>query len=428
MKLKATLAVLIAISTQSVFAQKRIYVNEYLNIGVGARGLAMSNAQAASVSDVTSAYWNPAGLMNIKEDYQVGLMHAEYFSGNAKYDYGSIAMPLKDKKRVVGFSFMRFAIDDIPNTIDYVQPDGSFDESKLKSMTAGDYAFLLSYAQGITLFKKKPEIVTTVGGNAKIIYRHLSKMANAWGVGVDVGIQARYKDWRFGVTGKDITTTMTAWSFNLSESDKAVFEKTGNEIPIKSYETMLPRLNFGAARYFLPKENKFQVMAEVDFDMTTDGKRNTLISSKAISIDPHLGIEGSYKNIIYLRGGVGNFQRVLDDKDTSNKSKVTLFQPAVGMGLKLKGIFLDYAFTSLLTQSNPLYTHIISLRVDIYNKGSVREEKQEFEKRERKGTNSKDNKPSNSKEKKPDNKKSDNNKTGIKPATKKKPSNYYKRR
>ena len=235
MKLRATLVVLCALSAQNIFAQKRIYVNEYLNIGVGARGLAMSNAQSASVSDVTSGYWNPAGLMQITNDYQVGLMHAEYFSGNAKYDYGSVAMPLKGKKRVVGFSAMRFAIDDIPNTIDYVQPDGSFDESKLKSMTAGDYAFIFSYAQGITLFKKKPEIITNVGANAKIIYRHLGSMANAWGLGIDVGIQAAYKQWRFGITGKDITTTYTAWSFNLSERDKEIFQQTGNEVPIKSY-------------------------------------------------------------------------------------------------------------------------------------------------------------------------------------------------
>ncbi|MBL7717338.1 MAG: PorV/PorQ family protein [Flavipsychrobacter sp.] len=373
MKLKATLGILCALSLQSAYAQKRIYVNEYLNIGVGARGLAMSNAVSASSSDVTSAYWNPAGLMNIKQDYQVGLMHAEYFSGNAKYDYASVAMPLKDKKRTLGFTVMRFAIDDIPNTIDYVQPDGSFDESKLKSMTAGDYAFLLSYAQGINLFKNNTEIQTSIGGNAKVIYRHLGKMATAWGLGIDLGIQGKYKEWRFGITAKDITTTYTSWSFNLSEKDKEVFQKTGNEIPIKSYEVMLPRLNFGLSRYFLPSDNKFQFLAELGFDMTTDGKRNTLISSKAVSVDPRLGLEGSYKNMIFLRGGVGNFQSVLDDADTTNQKKVLLFSPSVGLGLKLKGFVVDYAFTSLLTQSNPLYTHIISLRVDLF-KGATRRE------------------------------------------------------
>ncbi|HTN45054.1 MAG TPA: hypothetical protein VL098_01815 [Flavipsychrobacter sp.] len=350
-------------------AQRRIYVNEYLNIGVGARGLSMAGSQSASSNDITAAYWNPAGLMQIKNELEVGLMHAEYFSGNAKYDYGAVAKTLKEKKRVVAFSALRFAIDDIPNTIDYVQPDGSFDESKLKSMSAGDYAFLLSYAQGLKIFKDS-NIMTNVGGNAKVIYRHLGSMANAWGFGIDLGIQARYKQWRFGIMAKDITTTYTSWSFHLSEKEKQVFGQTGNEIPVKSYELMYPRLNFGVARTLLPTGKNIQVLAEVGVDMTTDGNRNTLLHTNAVSFDPHVGIEGNYKNAIFLRLGVGNFQRALDDNDTTNTQKITLFQPAAGVGFNLNSVTIDYAFTSLQTQASPLYTHIISLKLNIAKTGS----------------------------------------------------------
>lgn len=356
--------VLLAVTTGKNIAQNRIYVNEYLNIGVGGRGLSMAGAQAASTSDVTAAYWNTAGLMHVKDDLAVGLMHAEYFSGNAKYDYGAIIKPLKDRKRVVGISALRFAIDDIPNTIDYVQPDGSFDESKLKSMSAGDYAFLLSYAQSLKIFKN-PEIKTDIGANAKIIYRHLGSMANAWGFGIDVGAQATYKQWRFGVMAKDITTTYTAWSFHLSEKEKEVFHQTGNEIPVKSYEVMLPRINLGVARSLLKPEKKVQVLAEAGLDITTDGKRNTLFSTRTFSFDPRIGIEAGYKNKIFLRAGIGNFQRVLDDKDTANLKKITLYQPSAGVGIVLGMLHLDYAFTSLMTQANPLYTHIISVRINI---------------------------------------------------------------
>ncbi|HRO42949.1 MAG TPA: hypothetical protein PL009_08950 [Flavipsychrobacter sp.] len=363
MKFKLITATLLGIlfCAQS-FAQSRIYVNEYLNIGVGGRGLSMAGSQAATANDVTAGYWNPAGLMNLNGDLEVGLMHAEYFSGNAKYDYGSIMKPLKDKKRVVGISVLRFAIDDIPNTIDYVQPDGSFDESKLKSMSAGDYAFLLSYAQGIKLFKNQA-IQTNIGGNAKIIYRHLGTMANAWGFGIDLGLQAKYKQWMFGVMAKDITTTYTAWSFHLSEKEKQIFYQTGNEIPVKSYEVMLPRLNIGVARNLLKEGKPIQVLAELGVDMTTDGRRNTLINGSTFSFDPHLGLEGNYKNTIFLRAGIGNFQRVFDDNDTLNQKKFTIYQPSVGLGVKVSKLFVDYAFTSLQTQANPLYTHIVSLRL-----------------------------------------------------------------
>src|SRR6187431_2304405 len=78
------------------FSQFRKYSNEFLNIGAGARGLAMGNAQVASVNDATAGYWNPAGLTGVKDDINVSAMHAEYFAGIAKYEYASIAVPVQE--------------------------------------------------------------------------------------------------------------------------------------------------------------------------------------------------------------------------------------------------------------------------------------------------------------------------------------------
>jgi hypothetical protein len=353
----------------NMHAQSRIYVNEYLNIGVGARGLSMAGATSASTSDVYSGYWNPAGLVGMESDIQTGLMHAEYFAGIFKYDYGAVAIPLKSKDRALGISFIRFATDNIPYTLDYVQPDGSFDDSKLKEFSAGDYAVLLSYAQKLNIFKKNPLLQTSIGANAKVLYRNVGSMANAWGFGIDIGLQAKYKRWKFGLTAKDITTSYTAWSFHLTEKEKETFTATGNEIPIKSYEVMLPRLNFGVARSLLKEGNNIQVLAELGFDVTTDGKRSTLIASKPFSVDPRLGIEASYKNAIFVRAGIGNFYRALDNADTNNIKKYTVFQPSIGVGFKVKSFSVDYAFTSLQMQDNPLMSHVVSIRLDIMKSG-----------------------------------------------------------
>ena len=67
------------------------YSNEFLNIGAGARGMSMGNAQVASVSDGTAGYWNPAALADVRAAPQLNLMHAEYFAGIGKYDYASLA-------------------------------------------------------------------------------------------------------------------------------------------------------------------------------------------------------------------------------------------------------------------------------------------------------------------------------------------------
>lgn len=362
-KIIVCLSVLL-LSREITSAQTKIYVNEYLNIGVGGRGLAMGGAQVASSSDAYSGYWNPAGLTKIEDDLQVGAMHAEYFAGNAKYDFATVALPAKDRKRAFGISFLRFATDDIPYTLDYVQPDGSFDESKLKSISAGDYAFMVSYAQQIKLFKN-PEIKTSVGANAKMVFRNIGSMANAWGAGADIGLQSSYKNWQMGIAAKDITTTYTTWNFNLTEKEKEIFGKTGNEIPVKSYEVMNPRFNIGIGYQFFKSVRKIHLLAEANADITTDGKRNTLIKSKSFSIDPRFGMEADYKKTIFLRAGICNIQKVLDDKDSTNKSYFTLFQPSIGVGLKFGPLVVDYAYTSLQTQSNPLFSHIVSVRVDI---------------------------------------------------------------
>ncbi len=112
----------ISIPGQSQF---RKYSNEFLNVGAGARGLAMGSAQIASTKDETAGYWNPAGLTGIKDHPSVGLMHAEYFSGIAKYDYLSAGIPIQDNRRALGISLIRFAVDEIPNTLNLVEPDGS---------------------------------------------------------------------------------------------------------------------------------------------------------------------------------------------------------------------------------------------------------------------------------------------------------------
>jgi hypothetical protein len=58
----------------------------------------------------------------------------------------------------------------------------------------------------------------------------------------------------------------------------------------------------------------------------------------------------------------------LADGDTLNQKKVWIYQPSIGAGFKIKNVTLDYAFTNLANQSNPLYTHVISLTVNFKKK------------------------------------------------------------
>jgi len=341
------------------FSQSPKYSNEFLAIGVGARALGMSNSVVASVDDVTSGYWNPAGLSLIKSDRQLALMHSEYFAGIAKYDYGSLSARI-DATSTVGISFIRFGVDKIPDTSELIDSEGNVNYDKIKSFSAADYAFIFSYAR-----KTKIEGFR-YGVNVKVIRRVVGDFANSWGFGLDVGAQYDYGKWNFGLTAKDITSTFNAWNYNLNDNMIEVYSQTGNEIPENSMEITMPRLLFGVARKFNISK-KFTTLLEVDFDLTTDKKRNVLIKGDPISIDPHMGLEIGYNNFVFLRAGIGNIQ----DETNMNDETITTFQPNLGIGINIKNVVtIDYALTDIGNSSIALYSNVFSLKVNINKRGA----------------------------------------------------------
>ncbi len=335
------------------------YSNDFLNIGVGARAHGMSNAQVASVADATASFWNPAGLTQLQEPFQVAAMHAEWFAGIAKYDFISIAKPLdREKDSAFGLSFIRLGIDGIPNTLRLYEPDGSVNYDNVTEFSAADYGVFLSYARSVKLKGKK----LFVGGNAKIIRRVIGTFGNSWGFGLDIGVQYHASEkWRFGLVGRDITTTFNSWNFTLNEEEKTVFEQTGNDIPESTVEITLPRFSFGTA-FATNFGEKVNFLGELNFDITTDGQRNVLISSSSLNIDPRLGLEFGYNEFIYLRGGLGNFQRAKDDLDPTRE--ILTMQPNFGVGLVLGRLKIDYALTDIGNVSQVLYSNIFSLTLN----------------------------------------------------------------
>lgn len=348
-------ALLFSLTATPVFSQNvRKFSNEFLSIGVGARGLAMSSSVTSSVNDATAAYWNPAGLTQIKDNFQVSIMHAEYFAGIAKLDYGAIAIPLKDQKRVIGLSMIRFAVDDIPNTLNLFEDDGSINFDNVRSFSVGDYAFNFSYAQ------KTPIPGLSFGGNFKLVYRKAGSFANAFGFGMDAGAQYQIKKLKLGLMARDVTGTFNAWSFSFDEDEKAVLQATNNEIPSSSLEITVPRFIFGLGYEFDIKK-KFFILPELNLDLTTDGKRNVLLKTNSVSIEPRFGLEMSYAKVVYVRAGVGNIQKTTNDFGKSIRTA----QPTIGGGIRIRAVNIDYAFTDLGDASEALYSHVFSINLGI---------------------------------------------------------------
>ncbi len=331
------------------------YSNEFLQIGVGADALGLGNSVVAQTDNVTSAYWNPAGLVQVDKWLEVSLMHSEYFAGIAKYDYLGLAHSI-DENSSLAFTFIRFAVDDIPNTTQLIDNNGNIDYDRITTFTAADYAFMLSYAR-----KTKIEGLT-MGGTFKVIYRKVGDFAKSWGFGLDAGLQYKTKNkFQFGLVARDLTSTFNAWIFTLDQETKEVFLATGNALPENGLELTLPRLIFAAYKKFDLGKKGFYTSAEIDLDLTTDGRRNTLLRSNVFSLDPHMGVQVGFKNFVSIRGGISNIQYVQDFDD----SKSLNIQPNIGIGLNFKNFYLDYAFTDIGDASVALYSHVISLRIKL---------------------------------------------------------------
>ena len=331
------------------------YSNEFLNIGVGARSLAMSNSVITSTNSAMSGYLNPANLIKNKNDIQIGLMHAEYFAGIAKYDFGSIAKRI-DYKSSFGFSFLRFGVDNIPNTSELIDAQGNVNYDRVSYFSAADLAFIGSYARKLNRY-------LSVGGSAKVINRKAGDFASAWGFGIDLSSTYIKNDWSFALVAKDITSTFNVWKYQLSNEMISTFISTGNELPQNGIELTLPKLILGVSKEFHLKNN-INFLIELNTDISTDGKRNVLISGNPFSIDPHFGAEISIKNIVFVRAGVGNIQKT---PDLTNKIIYTI-QPNLGLGINIKGIEIEYALTDIGDVSIAEYSNIFSLKFNINSK------------------------------------------------------------
>lgn len=280
------------------------------------------------------------------------LMHSSYFAGIASYDYGAFAARMEDSS-ALSISILRFSVDDIADTRNLIDVTGAINYDNIQYFAASDYAFLISYA------RKMPWLGgVDLGGSIKVIRRIVGDFATSWGFGIDVGVQKKWNQWNFGLMGKDLLGTFNSWA--ISDEELAdIYAQTDNDFSSSSTEITLPRLIMGASRTFQLSE-KFSILGSLDLVTTTDGKRNTIIRTDLISIDPALGMEVGYKHLAFLRAGIGQLQQIKD----YDGSKSWTFQPNAGVGVKIQEVSIDYAFTDIGDQAAGLYSHIFSIKVD----------------------------------------------------------------
>jgi hypothetical protein len=307
---------LISISTinaQTVFGK---YAGEFMAIGIGGRPLGMGGAFTGVANDVTSGYYNPAGLANVNYP-QLSLMHSEQFGNLVNYDYGAVVIPFQDDMSF-GLSIMRLAVDGIPDTRNALEDgrnpgvtiyDPTFinddyarlNYDKITEFSNQDWAFYLSFA-------KRQTQDFYWGANIKIIRRDIAEFG-ATGIGFDVGaFWMPLENLTVGGNLQDATTTLVAWSTGLNE-------------------LISPTLKLGSA-YRITGILGGYIMPAVDFDIRFENRQfASEFNVGPVSFDAHAGFEWNIKDLVYIRGGYSDVK-----------------QFTAGAGIKLPKLNIDYSF------------------------------------------------------------------------------------
>jgi len=307
------------------------FAGEFLNIGVGARSQSLGGAFVSIADDATASYWNPAGIGQL-DITQMSLMHAEQFAGEIDYDFAGIIFPYR-KNTTIGLSVIRLGIDGIPDTrnalVDSVQTNGRIDEGERLRLDRITYFTNSDYAVYLSLSHRKSQNFY-IGGNVKIIRRGFGDFS-AWGIGFDAAVLMRLRDKiTVGVNLMDATTTMLVWD-------------TGTK------ELISPLMKAGVSyRWNLPSISTV-IRPAFDADIRFEGREYAAKAHiGAMSIDVHYGLEAELKNLLFLRTGIDDIDRV-----------------SFGVGAQIQNIIFDYSFTSFENLNALGNSHRVSLTLNI---------------------------------------------------------------
>lgn len=279
---------------------------QFLKISPDAKGLSMAGANVATTSDVSSMYWNPAGITGVdtgKVNVLVG--HSQYFGDISGNFIGAVFKP--GKLSYLGIQVFSMNYGQMDETTEF--------ESKGtgRTFTISNYTVGLTYAKVLTNS-------FSFGLNAKYANEGFAGM-NIHNVLFDLGLKydVGVKHTRFGIN-------FSNFGFNVNPSGEVKILKFNGEQDIQSFSSVTVPGLFRIGLAFDPIHNKEHIL-------TAAGQLNHPTDNNETYA---LGFEYSYLKLLYLRTGYEFF--------SDERSKT----PTAGMGIKLNrrmgGIAIDYGF------------------------------------------------------------------------------------
>lgn len=185
-----------------------------LYMGTGTRALGMAGNFVSMADDVTTVFWNPAGLAEAGV-FEASVGYCFYFP--SLYGIHLIVAGPTGEETGFGFAWIRYFTEKLEATDVTGNTIGSY--SDVQDVVMASYAFALL---GMPLLKTMEAGIT-----AKFLRHSLYKKSGN-GIGLDVGVLKRFQFISFGFTAQDI------WSSIKWNTSSGLVEK----LPVK--------LSFGA--------------------------------------------------------------------------------------------------------------------------------------------------------------------------------------
>ncbi len=285
----------------------------FLQIGVGARGIALGEAAVASArDDISGIFWNPALTAGVGSS-QVYFNHTQWFA-DIDLNYGSLLMNFGQRGNF-GVTFYSLTTDQLEVTTEEF-PEGTGD-----LFTVQDLMVALTYSRSLT-------DRFDIGGSAKYINSQIwNTSASAFAVDVGLTYRTPFEPVTLGMSISNFGTEMRMSGTDIAVRFDPDLRVGGNNDGVVADQRTrswdLPILfRFGLA-YDLIKSQDHKIMVAGDalYPSAQDNYVN-------------FGMEYSFLGAFFLRGGY----RELFIEDSEGGL-------ALGAGAKLYNLRLDYAYS-----------------------------------------------------------------------------------
>lgn len=306
---------------------------DQLLVPVGARSISTSGAFVATVDGLESIYYNPAGL-DLSKKSEVMFSYMNYIA-DINMSYLAVGTNLGDFG-AVGLSLKSFDIGDIPITTNEL-PDGTGSTYSPSFLTIG-----LTYSKTLT-------DRVSIGTNVKFINETIGN-TSANGFAIDAGVQYKFND------NLSIGATINNIGPNMSYSGQDLRVQTGvpNTVigaPNGTYEVVAE--NFQIPSYFqlsLAYQEHFDEQNKIML-------ASTFVANNALDDVFNFGLEYSYINTLFIRGG---YQLVTENSEDS------IFGFTAGAGVNYEigtgmGVTFDYAYRDV--SEFPTSNHIFTVKL-----------------------------------------------------------------